>query len=604
MCGIMGYIGKRQAFPVLLSGLLRLEYRGYDSFGFLVLQKNKNPFYYKKTGKISQAQEKLSAMDIKGDLGIAHTRWATTGEVSESNAHPQSDCSGNIFVVHNGIIENYKELRKELEKDGHKFSSQTDTEVIAHLIEENFLDNLENAVKKALKKIKGTYGLAVISQRDPEKIVVARVSSPLLIGIGNQEYIISSDPLAIVSYTKKVITLDDYEIATITRDGVQTVKEKKEQILDINADDISKGIYKHFMLKEIQEEPDSVENATRGRLLVQKGNVKLGGLEDVRERLAQIEKFYILGCGTSYYASLLGELFLEEIAGVSAKADLASEFRYKKTKYNQKETAGIFISQSGETADTLGALYELKEKGSLSLGITNVVGSTQARETDAGIYFHSGPEIAVASTKAFLGQISSLLMMSIFLGRQRNLSSLEAQEILKEFKNIPDLMRQALKEEDKIKELVNEYKRHQDFFFLGRKYDYPIALEGALKLKEITYLHAEGMAGGEIKHGPLSLVDRNFPVIALCLKSSVYEKTIANLEEISARGGKILAIATKGDKNIEKIADHVIYIPKTIEVLNPFLAIIPLHLFAYHMALALGREVDKPRNLAKSVTVE
>jgi len=604
MCGIIGYIGKRQAFPVLLSGLLKLEYRGYDSFGFAILQKNKEPFYYKKSGKISQAQESLNNMDVKGTLGIAHTRWATTGEVSDRNAHPQSDCSQNIFVVHNGIIENYKELKQKLIKEGHKFFSETDTEVIAHLIEENFLDNLEDAVRKALKEIKGTYGLAVVSQRDPDKIVVARVSSPLLIGIGNGEYIVSSDPLAIVAYTKKVVTLDDYEIATIDSEGLKTVKEKKEQILEIDANDVEKGNYKHFMLKEIEEEPEAVRNAVRGRLLPKQGNVKLGGLEDVKDRLSEIEKFYILGCGTSYYASLLGEYLFEEIGGVQTKGDFASEFRYKKTRYDPKKTAGIFISQSGETADTLGALNELKARGCLSVGITNVVGSTQARETDAGIYFHSGPEIAVASTKAFLGQISSLLMVAVFLGRQRNLTSLEAQEILEEFKNIPDLMQQVLKEEDNIKNIVNEYKKHDNFFFLGRKYDYPIAMEGALKLKEITYLHAEGLAGGEIKHGPLSLVDRNFPVIALCPKSSVYEKMIANLEEISTRGGKILAIATKGDKKIEKIADHVIYIPKTLEILNPFLSIIPLHLFAYYMALALGREVDKPRNLAKSVTVE
>lgn len=604
MCGIIGYIGKKQAFPVLLSGLLKLEYRGYDSFGFAVLQKNKNPFYYKKIGKISNAQEKLLEMDVKGSWGIAHTRWATTGDITDKNAHPQTDCSQNIFVVHNGIIENYKELREELIADGHKFTSETDTEVIAHLIEENFLDNLENAVKKALKKIKGTYGLAVISQRDPDKIVVAKVSSPLLIGIGNNEFIISSDPVAIIAYTKKVIALDDYEIATITPDGVGTQKAKKEQILDIDVKDIQKGDYKHFMLKEIHEEPEAFLNATRGRVMSKLGKIKLGGLEDVKDRLADIKKFYILGCGTSYYAGLFAEYLLEEVAGVSAKAEISSEFRYRKENYDPKTTAGIFISQSGETADTLGALQEMKEKGCLTIGITNVVGSTQARETDAGIYFHSGPEISVASTKAFIGQVSALMMLVIFLARQRGMNSSEASQLLTEFEKIPELMKEALKEGKNISEIAHVYKKYQDFYFLGRKYNYSIALEGALKLKEVTYLHSEGLAGGEIKHGPLALIDRNMPVIAICTQGPTYEKMLSTLEEISARDGKILAIATKGDKKIKKIAEDVVYIPKTLEIFDPFLSIIPLHLFAYYMALVWGREVDKPRNLAKAVTVE
>ncbi len=603
MCGIIGYIGKRKAFPVLLSGLLKLEYRGYDSFGFAVLEKNKEPFYYKKIGKISEASDSLLKKKVEGTYGIAHTRWATTGTVTEENAHPHADCSQNIFVVHNGIIENYKELREELKQDGHKFTSETDSEIIAHLIEDFFLDNLEDAVRQALKKIKGTYGLAVVSQRDPDKIVVARVSSPLLIGLGNDETIISSDPLAIVAYTKKVINLDDYEIATITRDGVHTVKEKTPEILEIDDSEMNKGDYSHFMLKEIEEAAESVRNATKGKLLENEGNIKLGGLDEIAERLKEIDKFYIVGCGTSYYAGLLAKYYIEEFSGVPVEIATAAEFKYRKFEYGKK-SAGIFISQSGETADTLGALREMKSKGNLTIGITNVVGSSQSRETDAGIYFHSGPEISIASTKAFLGQISALFMFAIYFGRQRKLTLEQGKDLVSEFKKIPDLIEKIIKEKDNVKDVVDRYRKHSNFFYIGRNIDFPIAMEGALKLKEITYIHAEGLPGGELKHGPLSLIDKNFPIVALTPKSFMYNKMITNIEEVVARGGKVLAIATKGDRKISKIADDVLYIPQTKETFNPFLEAVVLHLFAYYMAVALGREVDKPRNLAKAVTVE
>ncbi len=602
MCGIVGYIGKQQAFPILLSGLIRLEYRGYDSFGFCVLDDAKS-FIYKKKGKISEEENKVSALNMPGNIGIAHTRWATTGKVSDANAHPHWDCEKKIFVAHNGIIENYKEIREMLLKEGHKFITETDTEVLAHLIEKHFNKKLEDAVKSALKEVRGTYGLAVISARDPQKIVVARMSSPLLIGIAPDGYIVASDPMAVIAYTDKVIYLDDYEIATITPNGVLTQKEKIPQIIDINPEKAGKEGYEHFMLKEIMEEPQAVENAIMGRLDEAQGDVNLGGLKAIEQKLKNISRLKIIACGTSYYAGLLGQFLLEEYGNIPASAELASEFRHKQGILSP-DMAGIFVSQSGETADTLGALKEIKNKGILTLGITNVIGSTQSREVDAGVYLRSGPEIAVASTKAFIGQASVFAMLAVFFGRRRKMDMAQGKNIISELKKIPDLIRKILENKEKIKLLAQKYGKYKNFFFLGRKFNLPVAYEGALKLKEISYIHAEGLAGGEVKHGPLSLIDENFISVAICPDDSVYDKILVNIEEIIARGGKVIAVASEGNKDIGKVVEDVIYIPKTIEMLNPILAIVPLHLFAYYMALTLGREVDKPRNLAKSVTVE
>jgi len=605
MCGIVGYIGSKKAFPILLSGLERLEYRGYDSFGFCVLGKEK--FILKKVGKISSAGN-LSDMEVDGLMGIGHSRWATTGLVTEENAHPHSDCKEEIFVVHNGIIENYKILKEKLIEEGHKFKSETDTEVIAHLIEKYFEGNLEKAVIRALKDVRGTYGLAVVSTKDPDKIVAARLSSPLIIGVNGDEFLIASDPSAIITTTRQIIIMEDNEVAVLKRDGLTILKEEKEltkqsETIEWDIEQAEKGGYKHFMLKEIMEEPNVIEDATRGRLMEEQGNVKLGGLESVEEKLREINDLFLIGCGTAHYACRVGEYMLEEYADMLSQSDVGSEFRYRKPIVN-KNTASIFVSQSGETADTLACLREMKEKGVLCLGITNVVGSSQSRETHAGVYTRSGPEIAVASTKAFLGQLTTLAMITVYLGRQRNMSLIMGKRIVSELQKLPLLAKSILEQKQEIKRIAEKYNKYRDFFFIGRKYNYPIALEGALKLKEISYVHAEGTAGGELKHGPLALIDENCPTIAICPTDSVYEKMISNIEEIKARKGLVIAIATQGNEEIKKIADEVIYIPKTLEMLTPILSVIPLHLFAYYFADSLGCDVDKPKNLAKSVTVE
>lgn len=534
---------------------------------------------------------------------ILHTRWATHGGVTESNAHPHCDCKNNIYLVHNGIVENYQELKEELTKEGHKFISQTDTEVIAHLIEKFFSGNLEEAVRKAVNLIKGTYGIAVISKDDPKKIVAARFGSPLLLGLGNEEYIIASDPSAVIAHTNKVIFLDDGEIVTITPEKFFILKEKKPEEIDWQLEDAQKGGYAHFMLKEIMEQPESIQNSLRGRLILPEGKAKLGGFKSVENKLRDIERINIVACGTAYYAGLVGEYMLEEYAGIPTEVDLASEFRYRKPVLNKK-TAVLAISQSGETADTLGAIKEAKEKGVMTLGIVNTVGSTITRETEAGIYNHAGPEIGVASTKALTSQMTILVLLTLLLGRQRQLSLVMGQRIVKELAAIPELVKKVLGQSSQIKAVAEKYKDFNNFLYLGRKYNYPIALEGALKLKEISYIHAEGYGAGEMKHGPIALIDENFPSVVIVPSDSVYEKMVSNIQEIRARNGKIIAIATEGNEDIKKLVDDVIYIPKTLEMLTPILAVIPLQLFAYHMAVLRGCDVDKPRNLAKSVTVE
>ena len=600
MCGIVGYIGKKPAFPILLSGLKRLEYRGYDSFGFFVFDEEKS-FLFKKVGKISQFEQNFP--DPSGEIGIAHTRWATTGEVTEANAHPHLDCHKEIFLVHNGIIENYQDLKAKLIQEGHKFTSECDTEVLCHLIEKYFEGNLEEGVRKALREVKGAYGIAVISKKDPEKIVVARLSSPLLLGIGNDELLVASDPSAVITRTRQVINLDDNEIAVLKSDNFFILKEKPLTTVEWTPEEAEKGGYPHFMLKEIMEEPEAIENAIRGRVKVEEGSAILGGLDMISEKLRKINRLILVACGTAHYAAQVGEYMSEEYAGIPTEVDIGSEFRYRKPIVDKK-TAAIFVSQSGETADTLAALREMKKKGILTLGITNVVGSTQARETDAGVYTRSGPEIAVASTKAFIGQLATLAMFTVYLGRQRDMALAMGQRIVSELAKLPDLARKVLESAPRIQKLAGKYKDFKNFYYIGRKYNSPIALEGALKLKEISYLHAEGVGGGELKHGPLALIDENFPTIAICSSDSVYEKMVSNIEEVKARGGPVIAIATQGNEEIKRIVDDVIYIPKTLEMLTPMLSVIPLHLFAYYMAVLLGEDVDKPRNLSKVITVE
>jgi len=612
MCGIVGYIGKNNDLKLGLEALKRLEYRGYDSAGLAFFNQDKKEiFYIKSAGRIENLEKKIeeSKMNLSGNPSIFHTRWATHGGVTNENAHPHFDCQKNIFLVHNGIIENYRELKKGLINEGHKFTSETDTEVLCHLIEKFFEGNLEEAVRKSLRLVRGTYGLVIISKKDPNKIVAARNFSPLALAFNGQGGIIASDPAALISYSKKVIFLDDGEIAVIKADDFsifdldKKLKEKEEVLLDWTIEEAQKGGYPHFMLKEIMEQSESLKDSQRGRLILEEGMAKLGGLESVKEKLRDIKRFIIVACGTAYHAGLVGEYMLEEYAGIPVEVEVASEFRYKKPVLN-KDTAVLAISQSGETADTLAAIKEAKEKGILALGIVNSVGSTIARETDAGVYNHAGPEIGVASTKAFTSQLEVLALWTLLLGRQREMSLVIGQRIAKEISRIPDLVKEVLKTAPEIEKLAKKYKNYNNFLFLGRKYNFPIALEGALKLKEISYIHSEGYSAGEMKHGPIALISEKFPALAICPEDSVYDKMISNIEEIKARKGKVIALTTKGNEKIKELVDDVIYIPKTLEMLTPILSVIPLQLFAYYAGVLRGCDVDKPRNLAKSVTVE
>lgn len=608
MCGIIGYIGKNNAYPILLDGLKRLEYRGYDSAGFAILDKGAIKCL-KAVGKIIALEQKVGDEKITGQIGIAHTRWATHGQPTESNAHPHCDCLGNIWVAHNGIIENFENLKIYLKEKGHKFVSETDTEIIPHLIEDLFDGNLTETVKNALKLVKGTYGLVIFYKDEPDKIIAARRGSPLVIGLGQKETIIASDVSAILRYTKQVIYLNDGEIAEIEANSLK-IYDANDQQVNKKVDEIEwdiaqaeKGGWPHFMLKEINEQPETVANAIRGRLIPPEGKVKLGGLDSVADKLRGIKKIFIVACGTAYHAGRIGEYMLEEYAGIPAEVDYASEFRYRKTPLGEN-TAVLAISQSGETADTLAAVREAREKNALTLGIVNVVGSTIARETEAGIYNHSGPEIAVASTKAFVSQLSVLSLLTVFLGRQREMALVMGGRIINEISTLPEKIKKILNESGDIKTIAEKYCQYNNFAFLGRKYNQPIAFEGALKLKELSYAHAEGFASGEMKHGPIAMIDANFPCIFIAPFDSVYEKNVSNMQEIKARNGKIIVITTEGNNKLNQVADDIIYIPKTLEMLTPILSVIPLQLFAYYFAVARGCDVDKPRNLAKSVTVE
>ena len=611
MCGIVGYIGTKQASPILLDGLKRLEYRGYDSAGVAVWD-GTSVHSIKTKGRVEDLGKLLAKNNLAGSVGIAHTRWATHGEPSDANAHPHSDGKDNVFVVHNGIIENYKTLKTSLEKEGHKFSSQTDTEVLAHLISK-FIDSgndLEAAVKKSLKLIKGAYALLVMAKTEPNTLIAARLSSPLRIGVSDDELIIASDPSAILNLTSNMVTLGDKAIAVI-KGSNYTISSLNGQVIDKEIEEIEwdlaeaeKGGFDHFMAKEIFEQPETVRNTLRGRLIAEDGLAMLGGLAGVEKKLRDIEHLTIVACGTASYAALVGEYMLEEYGGIPTEVAVASEFRYRKPILDPKRDAVLVLSQSGETADTLAAVKEAKEKGVLTLGIVNVTGSSISKDTNAGVYNHAGPEIGVASTKVFVSQLVVLALITILLGRQRSMSVTIGSRIAKDLLNIPKQIEQILGTDEKIKKIAIKYSKYKNFYFLGRKYNYPIALEGALKLKELSYIHAEGGASGEFKHGPIAMIDEEFPIVFIAPKDSVYEKNISNIEEVKARKGKVIAIATQGDEEIAKLVDDVIYIPKTLEMLTPILSVVPLQLLAYHIANELGRDVDKPRNLAKSVTVE
>jgi glutamine---fructose-6-phosphate transaminase (isomerizing) len=611
MCGIVGYIGDRTAVPLLVQGLKRLEYRGYDSAG-LTVQNNGHLETMKAVGKIAELIKVIDQnIDAKSTIGIAHTRWATHGAPNERNAHPHTDCKGEIAVVHNGIIENAPALRHKLEALGHKFKSETDTEVIAHLIEEAFKGNLEEAVRAALLQVEGAYGLAIMSSNDQGKIVVARHGSPLLLGIGKEgDYYVASDVAAILAETNQVVYLDDGEVAVLSKDGYQTfalrggpVTKEIEQV-SWELDEIEKSGHEHFMLKEIFEQPETLRDTMRGRLLQEEGKVRLGGVTLSADELKSIENITIIACGTSWHSGLLGEYMLEEVTRIPVEVEYASEFRYRAPVVNEK-TLAIAISQSGETADTLAAMREAKQRGARVMGIVNVVGSSIARESDFGIYLHAGPEIGVASTKAFTSQVLALLLFTIHLGRVRGtLTAEQGRELIAEIKELPDKVEQVLDLHDMIRELARTYKAAGNFLYLGRGYNFPTALEGALKLKEISYIHAEGLPAAEMKHGPIALIDDNMPVVIIAPQDGVYSKVLSNIQEVKARHGRIIAVVTEGNADLTKMVDHLIPIPKTIPLLTPILATVPLQLLAYHVAVMRGCNVDMPRNLAKSVTVE
>jgi glucosamine--fructose-6-phosphate aminotransferase (isomerizing) len=608
MCGIIGYIGMRGATPLLLEGLKRMEYRGYDSAGVAVMN-GSGVETRKAAGKISQLERSLATSPVEGDLGIGHTRWATHGVPNECNAHPHVDCKGDIAVVHNGIIENSGTLRKGLEARGHEFASETDTEVIAHLIEETFDGNLEDAVIEALWQIEGTYGIAVVSSRDKNKIVAARKGSPLLLGLGDGEYYVASDVSAILAQTREVVYLDDGDVAVVTRDGYTILNQRAQQLergvskIDWDLDQIERGGFDHFMLKEIFEQPATVENAMRGRLLPDQGTSKLGGLNMTDEELLKFDNILITACGTSWHSALIGEHMLESLARIPVEVEYASEFRYRNPVVTDK-TLCIVISQSGETADTLAAMREAKSRGARTYGIVNVVGSTIARESDGGIYVHAGPEIGVASTKAFTSQVIALLLFTLKLARLRNLSMVDGKEIIEELQKLPAKIQNVLDRAPEIEKIAEEFKNAQNFLYLGRGYSFPTALEGALKLKEISYIHAEGYPAAEMKHGPIALIDEKMPVVFVTPHDSVFDKVVSNVQEVKARGGRVIAITTRDEEALEGKLDYEFRIPETKDMLTPVLASVPLQLLAYYIAVKRGANVDQPRNLAKSVTVE
>jgi glutamine---fructose-6-phosphate transaminase (isomerizing) len=623
MCGIVAYVGRKVCQPLLIEGLKRLEYRGYDSAGIAVIDSHHNLHIRRAVGRISVLENALSHGEAlpKAHIGMAHTRWATHGAPTEANAHPHTDSGGLIALVHNGVIENYVALKQFLTEKGHTFSSQTDTEVLAVLISDIYTELkakshlphgvslLQRAVQAALHQVEGTYGIAVICKEEPETLVVARRGSPLIIGVGQDEYIVASDSSAIVEHTASVIYLNDNEMAVLHPDSFRTSTIDDAEIspvisqLENKLEAYGLGDYEHYMLKEIFEQPVSIGNCLRGRADAKEGRIVLGGLTEHSRELMRARRIILTAQGTAWHAGLLGDYLLEDLAKVVTECTYASEFRYR-NPIVEEGTVLIAISQSGETADTLAALREGREKGALCLGIVNVVGSTIARETGGGIYLHAGPEIGVASTKAFTCQCVVLTMLSLFLGRRRYMGQSQCQEIIAGLCAIPDQMQTVLAQSEQIKEIAGKFCDRENWLFLGRGYHYPVALEGALKLKEISYIHAEGMPAAEMKHGPIALITPEMPVVFVATRGSQYEKVISNIEEVRARGGKVIAVATEGDTQMRRYSDHVIYVPHVMECLQPLLTVVPLQLLAYHAAVARGCNVDKPRNLAKSVTVE
>jgi glutamine---fructose-6-phosphate transaminase (isomerizing) len=611
MCGIVGYIGYREVYPVLINGLKRLEYRGYDSAGIAIL--NSKTHIYKCKGKVSDLEKHVSGNPTKGNIGIGHTRWATHGEPNDINAHPHQSNNGKFILIHNGIIENYAELKGRLKNLGFTFRSDTDSEVLANLIEYVYLKgnvSAEMAVRLALCQVEGAYGLVIICTDEPDKLIAARKGSPLVIGVGNDEYFIASDATPIVEYTRSVIYLNDQNVAIITRNELilKTLKDipltPKIQQLDLDIGEIDKGGYSHFMLKEIYEQPRSIQDTFRGRITTSGTELHLGGLFHIIPRLVEANRIIIIGCGTSWHAGLVGEYLFEDLARISVEVEYASEFRYRHPIIN-KEDVVIAISQSGETADTLAAIRLAKEAGALVLGICNVVGSSIPRETDGGVYTHAGPEIGVASTKAFTAQVTVLAMMAILIGRKRNILSDELyQHYIDELKEIPAKIEKILEHAGEIQKLAELFKYVNNFLYLGRGYLFPVALEGALKLKEISYIHAEGYPAAEMKHGPIALIDINMPVVVLAIKDHSYDKIVSNIQEVKARKANIIAVVNEGDTTIRQLANYTIEIPEADAVFSPLLAVVPLQLMSYYIAVMRGCNVDQPRNLAKSVTVE
>ena len=610
MCGIVAYVGKKQVNSLLLEGLKRLEYRGYDSSGICI--GGPDGFFIRKAaGRISVLEAALDEEKNvpQGHIGMAHTRWATHGAPTECNAHPHTDDNGTIALVHNGIIENYSAIKQFLQEKGHTFVTQTDTEVLAMLIGHFYQGNLLKAVQAALHEIRGTYGIAVMAKDEPDHLVVARRGSPLIIGVGKDEYIVASDAAAIVEHTTQVVYLNDNEMAlltpksfsTTTIDDIPVTKSVNE--VEFSLQQIELGGFTHFMLKEIFEQPEAIANCLRGRVDKNEGRVVLGGIAQLSRDIVRARRIIITGCGTAWHAGLVGEFLFEELAKIPTEVEYASEFRYR-NPIIEDGTIVLAISQSGETADTLAALREAKDRGAMSLGIVNVVGSTIARETDAGIYLHVGPEIGVASTKAFCGQIVVEILLALSIARRKYMSQSVLDQFLAALERIPEQMRHVLEQSEQIRDVTTQYCHRENWLFLGRGFNYPVALEGALKLKEISYIHAEGLPAAEMKHGPIALINPGMPAVFIATRGTQYEKLLGNIQEVKARGGRIIAVASEGDEHIRTVADHVFTVPDTIEPLQPLLTVMPLQLLAYHAAVARGCNVDKPRNLAKSVTVE
>ena len=604
MCGIFGYVGTRTAAPILLEGLRTLEYRGYDSSGIFIPGEG----VVKAAGPIDELAKKITST-IPGTCGIAHTRWATHGAPTEINAHPHLDMSGTIAIVHNGIIENYREIKEGLIMRGISFESETDTEVLAKLIGTFYTGDLSAAVRQALQTVKGTYGLAVACNKQPNQIVIARMGSPIVLGLAADGNFVASDPSALLTHTKDVVYLEDGECAVLKKDSykIMTIKgevrERAAEKVEWDVEAVQKNGYDHFMLKEIFEAPQVIENTIRGRLQIDKGRAKLGGLEPVLEQLASLNRLMIIGCGSAYYAGQVGRYMLEEYAGLPVEVELGSEYRYKRN-IPDKNSAVLAVTQSGETADTLASLRSAKQQGQLALSIVNVVGSTIARESDAGVFNHAGPEVAVASTKAFISQLTVFVLLTLLIGRERGMTEEEGEQIARELSELPKTIEKYLEKVDEIKKMAQKYAKYRDAMYIGRKLHTPIAHEGALKLKEVTYIHAEAYAGGELKHGSIAMLDENFPIIALAPQDDVYEKMVSNIEEARARKAPILMITTEGNYRATDIADDVLYIPKVHPILQPIVTTIPLQLLSYYIGVEKGLNVDRPRNLAKSVTVE